>query len=81
MINQDIIKTKKPDVGLVTAKMLTEKIDKNGHFALGGIFFETGKSTLTAQSDAALKTIADYLNAHKDKKYFIVGHKIGRAHV
>ncbi|NOZ34645.1 MAG: OmpA family protein [Chlorobi bacterium] len=74
MINQDIIKTKKPDVGLVTAKILTEKMDKNGHFALGGIFFETGKSTLTAQSDAALKTIADYLNAHKDKKYFIVGH-------
>ena len=74
MINQDIIKSKKPDVGLVTAKMLTDKIDKKGHLALDGIFFETGKAALTTQSDAALKNIADYLNVHKDKKFFIVGH-------
>jgi len=74
MINQDIIKTKKPDLGSVTAQVLTEKIDKKGHLALDGIFFETGKTTLTTQSDAALKNIAEYLNAHKDKKFFIVGH-------
>lgn len=74
MINQDIIKTKKPDLGSVTAKILTEKIDKKGHLSLDGIFFETGKATLTAESNTTLKNIADYLNAHKDKKFFIVGH-------
>ncbi len=74
MINQDVIKSKKPDVGLVTAKMLTEKINKQGHLSLEGIFFETGKAALTSQSDAALKNISEYLNSHKDKKFFIVGH-------
>ena len=74
MINQDIIKTKKPDLGSVTAKVLTEKIDKKGHLALDGVFFETGKASLTAQSNTVLKNIADYLIAHKDKKFFIVGH-------
>ncbi len=74
MINLDVIKSKKPDIGLVTAKMLTEKIDKKGHLTLNGIFFDTGKSTITAKSDIALKNIAEYLNNHKDNKYFIVGH-------
>lgn len=74
MIDQDIIKVKNPDLGLVTAKLLTEKIDKNGHWALDGIFFETGKSTLTDKSTPALKNIAEYLNNNKNKKFFVVGH-------
>lgn len=74
MINQDIIKVKNPDVGLVTAKLLTEEIDRNGHVALDGIFFETGKSILTDKSTAALKNISDYLKNNKNKKFFIVGH-------
>jgi len=74
LINQDIIKVKNPDVGLVTAKLLEEKIDKKGHLALDGIYFETGKATITDKSGTALKNIAEYLNNHKDKKYFIVGH-------
>ena len=74
MINQDIIKVKNPDLGLVTAKQLTEKIDKKGHLALDGIFFETGKATITEKSIPALKNIAGYLNNHKNKKFFIVGH-------
>ena len=74
MINQDIIKAKKPDVGLITAKILTNKITKNGHTTLDGIFFDIGKTTLTPKSNIALKNIAEYLNAHKDKKFFIVGH-------
>ncbi len=74
MINQDIIKTKKPDVGMVTAEIINDKITTKGHISLDGIFFDTGKETLTTKSDAALKNIADYLNAHKDKKFFIVGH-------
>ena len=74
MINQDIIKVKKPDVGLVTAKLMTEKIDKNGHIALDGLFFETGKSTITDKSIPALKNIAEYLNGHSTKEFLIVGH-------
>jgi len=74
MINQDIINVKNPDLGLVTAKLLTEKIDKKGHLALDGIFFKTGKATLTEKSVPALKNISEYLNSNKGKKYFIVGH-------
>jgi len=74
LITQDIIKVKNPDLGLVTAKLLTEQIDKKGHLALDGIFFETGKATLTDKSSLALKNIAEYLNAHKNTKFFIVGH-------
>ena len=77
MINQDIIKNKKPDVGSVTAKILTEKIDQKGHITLDGIFFDAGKATLTAQSNTALKNIADYLKSNSDKRYFIVGHAAG----
>ena len=74
MINQDVITVKNPDIGLVTAKLLIEKIDKNGHLALDGIFFETGKAILTEKSILALKNISEYLNSNKDKKFFIVGH-------
>jgi len=74
MINQDIITEKNPDIGLVTAKLLIEKIDKKGHLALDGIFFKTGKATLTEKSVSALKNISEYLNSNKGKKYFIVGH-------
>ncbi len=74
MINQDVIKSKKPEVGFVTAKMLTENIEKKGHLELNGIFFETGKTTITVKSQSALKNISEYLNNHKDKMYYIVGH-------
>jgi len=74
LITQDIIKVKNPDIGLVTAKLLTEKIDKKGHLALDGIYFETGKAVLTEKSNAALQNIAEYLNNNKTKKFFIVGH-------
>lgn len=74
MIDQDIITVKNPDLGLVTAKQMTEKIKAKGHLALDGIFFETGKATLTDGSVPALKNIAAYLNDNRDRKFFVVGH-------
>ncbi len=80
MINQDIIKVKNPDIGLVTAKLMTEKMDKKGHVALDGIFFETGKSIIMDKSIPSLKNIAEYLNNNQDKKFLIIGHtdNVGR---
>jgi outer membrane protein OmpA-like peptidoglycan-associated protein len=74
MINQDIITVKNPDVGLVTAKSMTEKIDNKGHIALDGLFFDTGKTILIDKSIPALKNIAEYLNKNQDKKFLIIGH-------
>jgi len=74
LIMLDVIEAKSLQGGLVTVDDLTTKMSKKGHLALSGIYFETGKADITAKSAAALKNIADYLNAHKDKKFFIVGH-------
>ena len=74
LITEDLIKVKNPDLGLVTAKLLTDKINTKGHLSLDGIYFETGKATLTEKSNTALKNIAEYLNSNKDKKFFIAGH-------
>lgn len=74
LINQDVITIKNPELGMVTAKLLTEKINKKGHLALDGIYFETAKAKITNKSNQALKNIAEYLKKNKDKKYFIVGH-------
>jgi len=73
-VNEDIVKVKNPDLGMVTAKKLSEGINENGHMVLDGIFFETGKVALSDKSQKALKNIAEYLNENKEKKFFIVGH-------
>ncbi len=59
---------------MVTVKNMEEGISKNGHIAVYDIHFDTGKSSIKPESADALKNIADYLNAHKDKKFIIVGH-------
>ncbi len=74
LITQDTIEIQKPKTGLVTAKLMTDKIHSRGHVALDGIFFETGKAILKESSNAALKNIAEFLKAHKNRKYYVVGH-------
>ena len=74
IINQDIIKIANPDLDLVTAKIMTEKIIENGHVILDGIYFDTGKFVILDKSNDALKNTAEYLNANKNKNFFVVGH-------
>jgi outer membrane protein OmpA-like peptidoglycan-associated protein len=74
LITLDIIEVQAMEDDLVTAKSLSEKIDAEGHLALAGIYFETGKATLSDKSKSALTNIAEYLKSHTDQKYFIVGH-------
>jgi len=74
LITFDAIEVKSLDKDLVTVTSLETNLSKKGYLALEGIFFETGKATLTVQSNTALQNIADYLNAHKSDKFFIVGH-------
>ncbi|MBN2415456.1 OmpA family protein [bacterium] len=74
IITQDVVEVEAVETGLVSVDNISSDITKNGHIAIYGIHFETGKSVLKAESDAALKTIAEYVNAHSDKKFFIVGH-------
>ena len=74
LITQDIIKVKNPDLGLVTAKILADKINSKGHIAIYDIHFDTGKSSIKPESTETLKNIAEYLNAHQNEKFLIVGH-------
>ena len=68
------IKTKAMDKGMVSLENLDEGLLTKGHIAVYGIYFDTGKSELKSESADALKTIAEYLKAHSDKKYLVVGH-------
>jgi OOP family OmpA-OmpF porin len=62
------------DDNLVTVKNLDESITETGHIAIYDIHFDTGKSEIKPESANALQNIAEYLNAHSDQKYIIVGH-------
>ena len=74
LITQDVIEVEAAETGHVTAQNLEEGISSSGHIVLDGIYFDTGKSEVKSESEQALKNIAEYLNAHTDKHFVIVGH-------
>jgi len=74
LITFDAIEVKNISSGLVTAKSIDESISTNGHIAIYGIHFDTGKSEIKAESAKALKNIAEYLNKNTDNKFIVVGH-------
>jgi len=74
LIIQDVVEVEAVETGLVSVDNISKDITKSGHIAIYGIRFETGKSVLKKESAKALKTISEYINKHKDKKFFIVGH-------
>ncbi len=74
IISQDIVKIKNPDLELVTAAIMTDKISKKGHVVLDGIYFNNGEFNILEKSDNAFKNITKYLNANKNNKFFVVGH-------
>jgi len=58
----------------VSADALARDITNDGRAIVPGVFFDTDRDTLKAESDAALKEMATLLNAHPALKVFIVGH-------
>ena len=68
------IETKPMDKGMISLENLDNGLSTKGHIAVYDIYFETGKSEIKGESYDALKTIAEYLKAHTDKKYLVVGH-------
>ena len=74
LVTFDAIEVQALEKGLVTVKDLDSDLSQNGHIAIYGIHFDSGKSDIKSESTGALKIIAEYLNANPDKKYIIVGH-------
>jgi outer membrane protein OmpA-like peptidoglycan-associated protein len=72
----DIVEVEAAETGLVVvdAEAIGSKIDEYGRVVLDGIVFEFDKATLKAESTMALEAIVKYLNAHPQKRFYVVGH-------
>lgn len=71
-----IIESKAMEGGLVTASAaeLGEGIDRDGHIAVYSLYFDSGKATLTAESEPGLREIAELLKARPNLNLLVVGH-------
>lgn len=58
----------------ISLDALKNKIDSEGKVVLDGIFFETGKDVVTAESKPSLTVITEYLNSSPGKLFYVVGH-------
>lgn len=58
----------------IDAKAMADGLSSAGKVAIYGIFFDTGKSDLKPESDAAIAEIAKLLKEQPALKVFIVGH-------
>jgi flagellar motor protein MotB len=71
-----IVESKPMESGLVSvnAEALGGDIRRNGHAAVYGIYFDTGKAEVKPESDVALKEIASLLQQDPQLKLYVVGH-------
>lgn len=58
----------------VDADAMAKGLAAEGKVVLGGVYFDTGKATLKAESDAQLREMAKLLKAQPALQVFIVGH-------
>jgi outer membrane protein OmpA-like peptidoglycan-associated protein len=65
----------------IDANAMAEEISRNGHIALYGITFATGKADISAESGKTLEQIAALLKAKPDWKLRVEGHtdNVGQA--
>lgn len=59
---------------VASAALFEAGLKAAGHVEVPGIYFDTGKSALKAESDAALAEVAKLLKADPAIKVFVVGH-------
>jgi OOP family OmpA-OmpF porin len=72
----EVVQGKAMRSGLVTvnAAAMARGIADTGHFALYGIYFDTGKAVIKPNSKATLEEMAKLLKGHPGLKVYIVGH-------
>jgi outer membrane protein OmpA-like peptidoglycan-associated protein len=59
---------------VMDAAAMASSLSETGEVAIYGIYFDTGKSELKAESDPAVGEIAKLLKSQPDLKVFVVGH-------
>lgn len=62
------------EMDMVTMAQLQEGMLVDGRVAIYDIYFDTGESSLKAESEEALATIAEFLLENSSKSYLVVGH-------
>lgn len=72
----DVVDVKPLQAEMVTvnAKALAEDINKTGHAAIYGIYFDTGKAIIKPESKPVIDEIAKLLNSQATWKLHVVGH-------
>lgn len=72
----DVIETRPVEDDLVKADAdyMGDEIERTGHVALYGIYFDFNSATLKAESDPTLAEIATLLQQKPDLKLYVVGH-------
>ncbi|MEN0039420.1 MAG: OmpA family protein [Cellvibrio sp.] len=75
-LQQIILQEKAVQTGLVTvnADQLKQQIDAEGKALIYGIYFDTGKATMKAESKPTLDAIAELLKRNPDLLLYVVGH-------
>ncbi len=71
-----VIEVEDMETGLVTIdpEALGQELDRLGHVAIPGVYFDTGKATLTSESAEALDAMAAILSARPTLAAWVVGH-------
>ncbi|MDP2365143.1 MAG: OmpA family protein, partial [Ignavibacteria bacterium] len=71
-----VVEEKPMETGMVkvTADVFKSNILKDGHAAVYGIYFDTGKSVIKPESDETIKEIAALLEANSSMQVYIIGH-------
>ncbi len=59
---------------IANADVLSKDIKDTGHTAVYGICFDTGKSVIKPESEAALEEVAKLLKCESEMKVYVVGH-------
>ena len=59
---------------VASAEVMGNDINSTGHVSIYGIYFDTGKSAIKPESDAALSEIAKLLENDGTLKVYVVGH-------
>jgi outer membrane protein OmpA-like peptidoglycan-associated protein len=59
---------------VANAELMGDDINSTGHVAIYGIYFDTGKSEIKPESDAAISEIAKLLENNSTLKLYVVGH-------
>jgi OmpA-OmpF porin, OOP family len=73
----EIVEVSQMEKGLVKTKAIRDGLAMQGRVVLDGIYFDSDKAAIKAESKPALDTIAQFLKDNPQLSVFIVGHTDG----